>query len=79
MSALAELEEWEGQESEVQKSLDEAPKLQIKLSKPQSRVFNSPARFRINVAGRRSGKTYLAKVLLVAAALKDKNQRVYTT
>lgn len=77
MSALAELEEFESQGAEIQQSLDEAPKLQIKLSKPQSRVFNSPARFRINVAGRRSGKTYLAKVLLVAAALKDKNQRVW--
>ena len=77
MSALAELEEWEGRDPSVQDSLDSAPKLQIKLSKPQSRVFNCKSRFRINVAGRRSGKTYLAKVLLVAAALQEKNQRVW--
>jgi hypothetical protein len=32
----------------------------IRLSKPQSRIFLSPARFRVVVAGRRFGKTYLS-------------------
>jgi hypothetical protein len=40
----------------------------IKLKPPQWTVFNSNARFRILVAGRRFGKTYLAQVELCRSA-----------
>lgn len=47
----------------------------IKLTKPQLAVAVSNARFRINVAGRRSGKTYTSKVLLFASANNNKRTR----
>jgi Terminase large subunit, T4likevirus-type, N-terminal len=40
----------------------------VKLKSPQWMVFNSDARFRILVAGRRFGKTYLSLVELCRAA-----------
>lgn len=40
----------------------------LRLSKPQSRVYRSGARFRVVVAGRRFGKTFLALVYLLQAA-----------
>jgi hypothetical protein len=43
----------------------------IRLKPPQWTVFNSDARFRILVAGRRFGKTYLALVELCRAAWKS--------
>src|SRR6202163_5131998 len=42
----------------------------IKLKPPQWEVFNCASRFRILVAGRRFGKTYLAMVELCRAAWK---------
>ena len=41
----------------------------IKLTKPQTRVWKSPARFKIISAGRRFGKSYLALTWLVHNAL----------
>ncbi len=43
----------------------------IRLKPPQWTVFNNPARFRVLVAGRRFGKTYLALVELCQAAWKS--------
>jgi len=40
----------------------------IRLKGPQRQVFLSPHRFRLLVAGRRFGKTYLANVELFRAA-----------
>src|SRR3954452_4738763 len=40
----------------------------IRLKAPQREVFLSPHRFRVLVAGRRFGKTYLANVELLRAA-----------
>ena len=40
----------------------------IRLKDPQWHVFNSTKRFRILVAGRRFGKTYLAAIELCRAA-----------
>jgi Terminase large subunit, T4likevirus-type, N-terminal len=40
----------------------------IRLKPPQWTVFNSDSRFRILVAGRRFGKTYLAQVELCRSA-----------
>ena len=40
----------------------------IRLKAPQQEVFLSPHRFRVLVAGRRFGKTYLANVELLRAA-----------
>jgi len=42
--------------------------MMIRLKPPQWKVFNCPSRFRILVAGRRFGKTYLATVELCRAA-----------
>jgi len=48
--------------------------LNIALHKKQQEIFMSPARFRVVAAGRRSGKTYLAAVLLLLHALKEENE-----
>ena len=40
----------------------------IQLKPPQSKVFQSDARFRVLVAGRRFGKTFLSLVELCQAA-----------
>ena len=42
--------------------------IEIVLTKPQSRVFNSTSRYVVNVAGRRSGKTHLARTKLFTEA-----------
>src|SRR4051794_4872337 len=42
--------------------------MMVRLKPCQSRVFLSPHRFRILVAGRRFGKTYLAQIELLQAA-----------
>src|ERR1700691_6146444 len=42
--------------------------MKIRLKGPQGKVFLCPQRFRILVAGRRFGKTYLALVELIRAA-----------
>src|SRR5579862_1832163 len=40
----------------------------VRLKNPQWKVFNSPARFRVLVAGRRFGKTFLSMIELCRAA-----------
>lgn len=45
--------------------------LAIQLHEYQQRVFNDPARFKVVVAGRRWGKTELAKAVLYVASLQD--------
>ena len=40
----------------------------IRLKRPQAKVFRSKARFRVLVAGRRFGKTFLSQVELCQAA-----------
>lgn len=77
LSAADELLEWENGGRQEMPANDEAPRLSVKLNKPQSRVFNSTKRFRMNVAGRRSGKTFLANILLTSKALEKANQRVW--
>lgn len=47
---------------------------QMRISRPQGRVFFSTARFRILVAGRRFGKTHLAVAELIRAASSKANQ-----
>src|SRR3990172_9696253 len=47
------------------------------LSIVQHRVFTSPARFRTWIAGRRSGKSYLAVVECIAAALRRRRAVVH--
>lgn len=44
------------------------------LNKPQQVIWNSEARYKVVVAGRRCGKTTLAAMLLVANALKSENR-----
>lgn len=49
----------------------------VKLHPAQLAIFDSPARFKVAVAGRRFGKTFLAGVYLGIEALKDRNERGY--
>lgn len=77
LSAADELLEWENGGRLDTNADDEVPALSVQLNGPQSKVFSSESRFRMNVAGRRSGKTYLANVLLTAKALEKANQRVW--
>ena len=49
----------------------------MQLTKPQSNIFVSPARFVSVVAGRRFGKTFLAVGSLIRAAVKAPNQNVW--
>jgi len=51
--------------------------IQITLTPPQSRVFTSKSRYVVNVAGRRSGKTHLARTKLFAEASNNRNQRCW--
>lgn len=46
--------------------------LDFRLHESQLEIFNDPARFKIVVAGRRFGKSYLAAVTLLIEALKEK-------
>lgn len=47
--------------------------VQFSLNKPQQVVWNSPARFKVVVAGRRMGKSTLAVMGMIAAALSTTN------
>ncbi len=49
----------------------------IKLTEPQSRVFNSKKRFIILVAGTRFGKTYMGLTWLLREALSGDNREVW--
>jgi hypothetical protein len=49
------------------------PVHEITLSHPQWEVFNDPSRFRVVVAGRRFGKTYLSCAELARAGMSQKN------
>lgn len=49
-----------------------AKKISLKLHRNQLKVYKSLARFRVVVAGRRWGKTRLARTALIAAASKPK-------
>lgn len=52
-------------------------KLKLSLSEAQSQVFQSPARFRVLVAGRRFGKTQLAFVELLRAVWKSPSRTAW--
>lgn len=52
------------------------PPLQFIMTEPQQTIFDDPARFRIVIAGRRFGKTFLGKYEVIRAALKAPNQQV---
>ena len=49
----------------------------MQLTRPQSDIFNSDARFRTVVAGRRFGKTFLSTVEILRAAIGGKNRNVW--
>ena len=47
------------------------------LTKPQTKIFDDETRFRVVVAGRRFGKTFLSTAELLARALTAKDQNVW--
>lgn len=47
--------------------------LRFNLHAAQEEVFNDPARFKVVVAGRRFGKTYLSAITLILEALKEES------
>ena len=47
------------------------------LTKPQTEIFDDSTRFRVVVAGRRFGKTFLSTAELLARALSAKDQNVW--
>ena len=49
----------------------------MQLTPPQSEIFTCPARFRVVVAGRRFGKTFLSTAELISRALAKPNQNVW--
>lgn len=49
--------------------------LRVALHPAQQAIYNSPARFKVAVAGRRFGKSYLAATMLSVEALRDTNDR----
>lgn len=51
--------------------------LAIKLHPAQAAIYNSKARFKVAVAGRRFGKSYLAAAVLAVEALREKNDAGY--
>jgi phage terminase large subunit-like protein len=51
--------------------------LEFKLHPAQLEIFTDPSRFKVVGAGRRFGKSYLARVNLIANALISKNERGY--
>ena len=59
--------------------------IQYNLHSAQLEIFNDPSRFKVVVAGRRFGKTYLSAVTLLLEGLKEisdsgkdlKNKEVY--
>lgn len=52
----------------------ERKQVRFKLSAPQRAVFTSDARFRVLIAGRRFGKSFLACLILIAEAWKDRHR-----
>ena len=49
----------------------------MKLSKPQDEIFHTRERFRVVVAGRRFGKTYLSTTELLRSAVKGRKKNVW--
>ena len=49
----------------------------MKLTKPQTKIYDDSARFRVVVAGRRFGKTFLSTAEILSKALTAKNQHVW--
>lgn len=49
----------------------------MELTDPQSDIFNSSARFRTVVAGRRFGKTFLSTIEIIRAATAGKNKNCW--
>lgn len=49
----------------------------MQLTPPQSDIFTCPARFRVVVAGRRFGKTFLSTAELISRALTKPDQNVW--
>ena len=49
----------------------------MELTDPQSDIFNSSARFRTVVAGRRVGKTFLSTIEIIRAATAGKNKNCW--
>lgn len=62
---------------EGREEVERDPTVRINLTTPQSRVFSSNARFVVNVAGRRSGKTHLARTKLFVEANNHPNRRCW--
>jgi len=52
-------------------------KLEFKLHPAQQEIFQDPRRFKVVGAGRRFGKSYLAKVMLIVKALQTENDKGY--
>lgn len=49
----------------------------MKLTKPQTNIFKAPERFRVVVAGRRFGKTFLSTAEILNAALSGEEKNVW--
>lgn len=49
----------------------------MNLTKPQTEIFTNDTRFRVVVAGRRFGKTFLSAVELIRAALQGENRNCW--
>jgi len=49
----------------------------VQLTKPQTDIFTNQARFRVIVAGRRFGKTFLSTAELIRAALQGENRNCW--
>ena len=49
----------------------------MRLTKPQTKIYDDPARFRVIVAGRRFGKTFLSTAEILSKALSAKDQHVW--
>ena len=49
----------------------------MRLTKPQSKIYQDESRFRVVVAGRRFGKTFLSTIELLTNAVKDKNRNCW--
>jgi len=56
---------------------DVGQQLDFNLHPRQFEVFNDPSRFKVVAAGRRFGKSYLARVMLLIEGLKEKNEAGY--
>lgn len=51
--------------------------LNFTLHPKQQELFDSPARYKVCTAGRRSGKTYFAAIMLILEGLKDRSPQGY--